>query len=325
MINNLDYSKYSDSDRNLLERALAYAEAQGWTLDQFAYESGVHASNLQKVYQGKYEASASNIIAKLSPLADRVDGLTIEFVRTVITERFELTLQCCRQTGDMGAIVADTGRGKTLTCSRWAAKQPPGTAFYLQVPSGCTRVRLATLIGTAMGIPIAGFKEPEREPQLFATLRSRHMLIVDEAGYLVRTARNTEPIRLLQDLHDTCGCPIVCIFRTPHWTEFCNGRHASEDAQLRGRMQHRTTVKEAIWYRDEVDALLRHYGCPVTDDSMDRARRIVTSGSGLRALVPGLMLARDFSDANGIPFMDAWQKADSYRSQGGDFSKLKTL
>jgi hypothetical protein len=250
----------------------------------------------------------------------------MEFVATPITRRMEITLACCRSHGSMGAIVGDTGRGKSLTCLRWVARQRKETAFYLQVPEGCSRGRLASLLCHALGIQTAALNEPEREAALFEILKSRHLIVVDEAGYLIRPKRRNEPIRLLQDLHDICHVPICTIWRYPHWLEFTAGVNAKEDAQLLGRMVYRTVIESGSWYAEEITAICEHFSGVIDKPVMDRAKRIVKSGeSGLRTLVSDLMLARDYSRDKAIPFEDAFRNSESYRSQGGDYSGLTRI
>jgi len=316
-INNVDLSGYDPTQRAMMERALEAIQV----LDRDEVERLTQRTwgTITRFFQGKPQGDVAGVLADLERLADRAAG---ELVRTPIVEDYWRVLDSIRRGGGMGAIVARTGRGKTLTLTTYW-RQAGATCVLAQVPSGCTPAELARVILDAMGIDTDGIRQPERKRKLFASLTARHTLLIDEAGYLVQDRRQTSGLRLLQDLHDDCGCGIVLAMRPTQWSQFVSGRTANDDEQLLGRISERAILAasgregESAGYKmAEVEAIMLPF-CGTMDKrtrtvARDLLRRDV---GGLRALVHVARTAAQFAAAFGKPFAEAFEKEATLRDR----------
>lgn len=321
IIRNIDLAGFSPEDRATLEEALAMAAERRWDVKRFAAVALVHESNLQRLYQGKYEGRVEQLVADIRRwvAAERHNVL----VETEVVQQYRLVLDNCRAHSRMGVIVARNGRGKTLTADTWASQQPPGTAVRVQCPSRCSRADLVRLLLAALHVESGKNTEPEQERALFAAITSRYIIIVDEADALVQARRKSSPLRLLQDLHDAARVPIVLLFRPSAWTELCGGRHYRDDEQLIGRLLFRCVVPDR-YLKSEVEAILSRF-VPKVSPAL---RQIVRSAlgcddGGLRALVADLVSAARMADATGCPFEQALVSASGYRIRGGDWDETR--
>lgn len=323
-INNVDLSGYTPAQRATMERALEAIQV----LDREEVERITQRSwgTIARFYQGKPQGDAAAVIADLERLADRAAG---ELVRTPVTDDYWRVLDTVRKAGGMGAIVARTGRGKTLTMTTYW-RQAGATCVLAQVPSGCTPAELARVILDAMRIDTDGLRQPERRRRLCRELTARHTLLVDEAGYLVQDRRQTSGLRLLQDLHDDCGCGIVLAMRPSQWAQFVSGRTANDDEQLLGRISERSILAdsdregESARYKvAEVEAIMRPF-CGAMDKrtrtvARDLLRRDV---GGLRALVHVARTAARFASATGPTFAEAFEAEATLRDRSAHVLQL---
>lgn len=320
LINSVDLSGYAPEDRAVLEQALEMATERGWSASRFASAVFQTTTVLQRVYQGKYEGRSQDVVQDIRRWVEAERFSTL--IETDVTRQYKVVLNGCRRDSVMGVIVARTGRGKTLTCRTWEQTQPPGSVVMVQVPSRCTRADLVRLLCNASGVSTDTIKEPEQERELFSKITLRHMVIVDEAGYLVQQRRQTSPLRLLQDLHDSRRCPIVLTMRPPQWAQLVAGRGYRDDEQLIGRLLRRCIVTDRF-LRSEIETILRRFVNKI-DDSLRKEVRdsLARDDGGLRSLVPDLARAREHASDTGIGFADAFVEASAYRSIGGDWDPV---
>jgi len=320
-VSNIDLGQYSAEQRKTMEQAIEVMTTNLlWDHDAISSAMGRAWTTVARFLQGKPQGDIGEVIADFARLVARYGATTL--VRTPIVDDYERVLANCRHDGRMGAIVARNGRGKSTTVRDWARRTPRARAVVVQCPSQCTRGDLVSLLLAALDVTVEGAKQPDRERALREHLTARHMLIVDEAGYLVSDRRKTSPLRMLQDLHDLCGCPVVLVMRPAEWDALVAGRTVYEDEQLLGRILHRSIVRFS-YKSAEIEPILRRF-CGDPSKSLRAAVRDQLSRQvgGLRALCADLSLAADFARRDGFSFDEAFLAAASARETAPTLAKL---
>lgn len=322
----LDLSGYSPDRRRILEEAVdVMSGVLRWDRDAICRDLGGRSwSTVTRFLGGKPQGDIDGVIADFARLVARHAGGA--HIRTPVTEDFERVLGNARADGRMGLIVARNGRGKTITCTDWIRRHPRARATYVHTPSGCTRPELVILLCSAAGIDPNAHTQPARERAVFERFTARDMLVIDEAGNLITSHRSTSPIRLLQDIHDLCRCPVVLVMRPAQWSRFEAGRSLHDDEQFIGRILHRSIV-HSPYKSDEVRAILDYYhpGAAVSK-SLRRAIRdeLDSETGGLRALCADLQLAAEFiRDDSGVTFEQAFRTAAARRRTSPAIARLE--
>lgn len=321
-IQNIDLTPYTPEQRATMEEALqVMADTLHWDHDIIERQIGRDWSTICRFAQGKPQGDIPGVIADFADLAAR--HRLEKLCRTPVVRDFERVLSNCRSDGRMGCIVARNGRGKSATVRDWARRNPKAHATIIQCPSVCTRGDLVQLLCNALVLDTSDLKQPMRERALFARVTSRDMLIVDEAGYLVSERRRTSPLRLLQDLHDLCACPVVLVMRPGQWAQLMSGRTANDDEQLLGRILHRSVVKIA-YKKDEIEPIVALYhGSPMSAKLRQSVKAdLDREVGGLRALCRDLSLAADFARQGQVAFEDAFISATALRDAAPHLDKL---
>lgn len=322
-IRNIDLSAYTPEQRATLEEALdVMATNLLWDHDEVERATSRDWCTIARFAQGKPQGDVDGVVADFARLVAKYRREKL--VKTPIVEDFERVLGNCRRDGIMGAIVARNGRGKSLTIRDWVRRNPRARAVVVQCPSVCSRGDLVMLLCGAMGLETSEIRQPARERKLFETITSRDMLIIDEAGYLVTEKRKTSPLRLLQDLHDLCGCPVVLVMRPGQWNQLTLGRAVNDDEQLLGRILHRSIIR-SDYKRDEVEAIILRYTTNVTQKLRTAVRMLLKDEvGGLRALCRDLALAAE-GCAKTDSFDEAFIGISSRRCTAPSIDKLENF
>jgi len=319
-------ARYPAEQQKLLLDGWDFAEtALGGSRDAFADELDYSWDSIYQAYTGRRESVDGICRAIESMLAHH--GPAAGLIETVVTRNIRTQLDLARRTRSMAVVVGDTGRSKTSTCEDYARTHR--NTIMVQVPSGCVRPALVAAIADAADIPIGKMRERAREHKLLTTLSKSTFLIVDEAGYLLRSHnRGASPIRLLQDLHDIAGIGIACVMRTPHWRELISGPGAEEDEQLVGRMIYRCIIPDYVM-TDEIRAICEHFAEAPSKELLEEAYAIASApvgdqgGAKLRTLIrDDLRKAKLFADANHETLtVEHLRDARDLRTSGGAWPK----
>lgn len=315
-IRNIDLTGYSPEQRAVIEEALhVMADRLHWDHDAIAQEIKHDWSTVTRFCQGKPQGDIDGVIAAFAQFAARIGP--VAFVRNPFVDDWLRVLNSARRDGKMGVIVARNGRGKSTTLREWNTRHPRANGILFQCPSICTRSDLVELIARAARLKIDGEKRPRWEKYLLSQLTPRQMLIVDEAGYLIRTKAITAPMRLLQDINDQCGCPIVMAMRPDQWDTLM-------DEQLLGRILHRSIVK--CGYKiEEIEPILRSYAKDGISAKLRQAVKILLDREigGIRALFFDLAEAADFAKAEKVAFDEAFISQTSLRDKSKHLERLE--
>jgi len=327
-INGIDLSSYPPNDRATLEQALAaMRDVLRWDRAEIERITRRKWTTITRFYQGKPQGAVPEVIADIARLTNHAS--VSELIATPITKDYERVLNSVAKTGGMGLIVARNGRGKTLTARTWARRKRTGVEpILVQVPSRCTRDDLVRLLLREIGTNAEAMTQPERERELMTRVSSRHMLIVDEAGYLVQASRRTSPLRLLQDLHDMQACGVVLIMRPSQWDKLYSGRNYLDDEQLIGRLLHRSIItgEGSSYKREEVMAIVERYVPTITKQLRGMIRALLDSESGgLRALCEDLHKAARYSKDRSVPFEEALASMTALRDRSAHITNMEAF
>jgi hypothetical protein len=321
-IHNIDLAPYTAQQRAVMEDAMGVmANTLFWDRDEICRVTGRDWSTLTRFYQGKPQGDTAAVVADLARLA--AQHAHARLVVTPIVEDYLRVLHSCKRDGRMGAMVAKTGRGKSSTLAYFRTRFHP-RATIITCPSKCSRADLTLLICDGLGIDTSSMNEPARERALFARITPRDMLLVDEAGYLVTERRRTSPLRLLQDIHDHCHCPVVLAMRPHHWGNLVSGRTACDDEQLLGRILHRSIVR-CGYKKEEIEAIVGVYHQGPVTRGMTQVIKATLGGDigGIRALCYDLASAASQAAETGIPFETAFLGAATLRETSAHIAKLE--
>ena len=321
-IHNIDLAAYTAPQRAVMEDALGImGAALHWDRDEICRVTGRDWSTLTRFYQGKPQGDTPAVVADLARLA--AQHAHARLVVTPIVEDYLRVLNSCKRDGRMGVIVAPTGRGKSSTLAYFRARHHQRAAIIL-CPSMCSRADLTLLVCHGLGIDTSSMNQPARERAIFAKITPRDMLLVDEAGYLVTERRRTSPLRLLQDIHDHCNCPVVLAMRPSAWVNLVSGRTAHDDEQLMGRILHRSIVR-CGYKKDEIEAIIGIYHQGPVTRGMTQVIKATLGGEvgGIRALCYDLASAASQTADTGIPFETAFLGAATLRETSAHIAKLE--
>jgi DNA transposition AAA+ family ATPase len=312
----------------------ASAELLDWAYHYIVQECGLDYGSLAaechydpivlyKVLCGTYEASLDGVLDALAAARRRLSH-SAGFVETPITRRIFEALDYCADMRALVTICGETGRSKTTALMEWQRQNNHGKSVYVRATSGATRGSLIRQIAKAVGIGTASTKVAEIEPRLYRVF-GRKTLILDEAGHLlpVRGSRRTsEPLELVRDLHDICGCGVCLCMTDVYLQELRHGAHAAWFEQFLGRVKYSVPIPRTI-FAEEVAALVSAYVAKPSAELLSAAGRIARQEGKLRTLCDDLAKARKFAERKGQTLAAAHLiLARRWRESGGSFDDL---
>lgn len=310
------------------------AEILDWAYQYMAQECGLDYGRLAaechydqiviyKVFLGSYEASLDGVLEALAAARKRLSH-SVGFVETPITQRIFEALDYCADMRALVTICGETGRSKTTALLEWQRRNNHGKSVYVRCTSGATRGSLIRQVCKAVGIGTAQTKILELEPRLFKIL-GRKVLILDEAGHLLpaaRARRAAEPLELVRDLHDVCGCGVCLCMTDVYLQELRHGAHAAWFEQFLGRVKYSVPIPRTI-FAEEVAALVSAYVAKPAAELLSAAGRIARQEGKLRTLCDDLAKARKFAERKGQTLAAAHLiLARRWRESGGSFDDL---
>lgn len=127
-----------------------------------------------------------------------------------------------------GAVVGDTGTGKSRMLKRWALLNNHGNTAHVEAPSSGRLPRFQMKLGAQFGISLSA-ETHERLVRLAECITSKRTIIVDNVQklYNPKSGANQAVLNYLQELQDDTGCTIILSW-TPVFTETL-----TEDANAR--------------------------------------------------------------------------------------------
>jgi DNA transposition AAA+ family ATPase len=279
---------------------------------------------LFKVFSGTYEASLDGVLSAIGQARKRL-AHSVGFIETPITVRIFEALDYAQDFRAMVTITGETGRSKTTALQEWQRQNNHGKSVYVRCTSGATRGSLIRQIARAVGIGVSSAKVGDLEQRLFRVF-GRKVLILDEAGHLLPCRggrRGAEPLELVRDLHDICGCGVALCMTDVYLQALRTGPDTAFFEQFLGRVKYAVSVPRTI-YREEVAAFCRAFiGGKPDQELLDVASRIARGEGKLRTLADDMAKARNFARTRGVALSAAHLVlARKWREAGGSFSDL---
>ena len=206
-------------------------------------------------------------------------------VETIVSKRIIEALNYCRDLSSMIYVSGCTGRGKTFTSQWWSSQPENSRAKYLRAPSNCSRRALVRLLCQACGVASTG-ATLQMEDNLKRSLGPRDVIIVDEAGHLLKSTSGA--IELMRDLHDSAKCGVALIFTDVYIKQLRNGHTADYFEQFLGRLEFQVEIPK-LPRRDEVRAVVASYVIKPSEELVSYALGIARNREGkLRTLFTDL-------------------------------------
>lgn len=282
---------------------------------------------LFKVFGGSYEASLDGVLEAIGQARQRL-AHSVGFIETPITLRIFEALDYARDMRAIVTITGETGRSKTTALLEWQRRNNHGKSVYVRSTSGVTRFSLIRQLCLAVGIGIREAKTCELETRLFRVF-GRKVLIVDEAGHLLPTKhgrRGAEPLELIRDLHDICGCGVALCMTDVYLQLLRQGPDSPFFEQFLGRVKYPVNIPRTL-YKEEVAAFCQAFiGGKPDQDLLDVASRIARGEGKLRTLADDMAKARNYARTKGVPLAASHLAlARKWREAGGSFSDLHPI
>ena len=297
-----------------------------------ARELGYDATNVWKLFMGRYEGSIANVADAIAAARERARRrVSVGFVETPVTRRIAEAIDYAHTMSAMVVIRGDTGRSKTATAGMWHSEHNHGTSFYCELEERMTYARFLRKVARAMGASASGSSDGYRA-YVERRLGRNRTLIVDEAGHLYNERRpDPSAFDFLRTVHDQTHCGLVLIFTLPYWSTITRGRIAPFFEQFLGRVSYELEIPADTVFAEEVDAICaefcRRAGCEPDAALLKQAAQIAAEHRGrLRTLVSTLEHAVVYARQTGKPLGGKTLKAArAWRDAGGDWSKLTTI
>lgn len=160
---------------------------------------------------------------------------------TDLTRTFRTAVEFVRRTNDCGAVVAESGSGKTRAVAYYLTDNP--TAIHIQVTTWNHDINAVVSMLFAAA-PRGGYDHRTRRADWIAKqfAGTDRLILVDDAHKLTRPA-----LQYLFDLHDATQCPLVLI-GTPELL-----RKIDDDSQRASRLGYREQLGAS-----ETETLVKH-------------------------------------------------------------------
>jgi len=283
------------------------------------------ASNIYKVFAGKYEANLDAFLVAVRKLQVRAAGTLAVLVPTCVTKRFAAALDYARDYRAMVLVVAETGRSKSITALDWCRRNNHGLAVYVYVPNDCPRAKLARKLAKALGIGLSSRKANEVEEAVLKGVRKDQVLVFDEGGGAVpsRGRTQTGAVEFIRELHDTCECGVALLVTDIYDEALRCGAQAEFLEQFRGRLKYTVRVPKGKIFKDEVVGLCRAYVGAEPDAKLVLAAAEIAKQDGkLRTLCDDLAKARKCAAEIGKPLSaELLIAARAWREAGGQWKE----
>lgn len=289
-----------ERQREAIRWYFAYMRLEGITNEQAASKLDLHASNLNRLLNGKYEGDVAKYVSLIESIRARVEAeaklKSEEFVETSISRKIFQVCEFAWTTNSIASIYGDSQIGKTFALREFARRRNHGLTRYFRFPGGGGGVQLMMKeLSRACGNSTNGPFETLRGNVLDA-IGAETLLIADEVHEAFmcyqKTARVT-CMEVLREIHDRTSCGLVLCGTNILRDEMETGkfrkmlqqikRRGVIDLQLPSKLPKRDVVKLAAAYglpapsgeaEDLVDGIVADHGAGKFTKFMKAARRL---------------------------------------------------
>ena len=297
-------AKYPEGVRERLQWLWGYNFAQlGNSAAELSKRTGIPTQVLIDAFIGRFEGNW-NYIAEAIDKLRKATAAAMPIVETCVVRNIWNGLTYAKRDHTMIRITGQTGRGKTYAAKCWAAANNHGCSRYLRVTAGCTRTQLLKQIARTFGFTNTHFSGPVLEDALLKgdIISEKNVLILDEAGHLMpRGSRSsTQPLELVRDIYDVCGCGVALIFTDVYISDMEKGYWADFLEQFRGRITYKVDIPKHI-FREEVEQIVNSFVPNPSRTLVDLAYESMTrkKDGNLRRLFENLRRAKLQADQAG--------------------------
>lgn len=320
---NLGIEKYSNEEQQLLRwfwnygitdmygstTALCKSINKDWTV-------------ILKVFQGNYDAKLDNICDAIQHLRKTYDGGTT-FISTEVTEKIMEALDYARDFAEMVTITGSAGRSKSHTAEHWTSRNR-GRGKYIRIFSKSNVRTIAIDICKACGISTNGKTTSELKTSLLKALDYKTLLILDEAGHMLPSGRNSKGgnIEFIRDLYDACGCGVALIFTGVYLEDMKFGTNAAYLQQYIGRSSFNVRIPDQVLV-SEIKSIVGRFRENPPNNILTLAHKIAnTDQCDLRTLFQALQRAKTWSmEKNTALTYQYLLLAEKWRLSGGIWSE----
>jgi DNA transposition AAA+ family ATPase len=294
-------AKYPERVREHLQWLWGYNFSQlGNSATELSKRTGIPTLVLIDIFIGRFEGNWKWVVEAIEKLR-AATAAAMPIVETCVVKNIWKGLSYARTNHTMIRITGQTGRGKTYAAKCWAAMNNHGCSRYIRVTAGCTRTQLLKQIARTFGFTNTHFSGPVLEDALLKgdIISERNVLILDEAGHLMpRGSRsNTQPLELVRDIYDVCGCGVALIFTDVYIQDMENGYWKDFLEQFRGRITYKVDIPVCI-FREEVEQIVNSFAPNPSRTLVDLAYKSLSlkKDGNLRRLFENLRRAKLIAD-----------------------------
>ncbi len=308
---NLDLTRYTPAQQEILNFWWHVAKDKGWSLREFDRQTGVSTTTLTRVYRGIYEADVASVVARLTKARETFSHAVEnpEFISTSLAKIMFTAFDKTRALRNVTIMWGVKGIGKTTVMLEYTRANNHGHTFYVRcMGSGCTIGQFIRHVADSMHISGTARTTYELRRSIIAYLsKGSRLLIIDELHEIFLTCANRTIIQVcefLRELADVSDCGLALVGTDKLYNQFFQGSHKEVLGQLvdRGTVQIQLKPKPT---KADIISFLRHYGLEFPEGDALQLLNDIIASNGLRKLTQHLRDGQAYANKRGE--QTAWQ------------------
>ena len=281
-----------ETAEELRRRLAALKDKTGHSWDRLSKESGIPAGTLTTWASGQYGGNELSVAARVRRFIDGQAGVQRLANAAAADPGWQQTVSGQRMmsqliyahTGEMVAIAASPGTGKTVTAEEYRS-QAANVHIITMSPSKRSVREMCMAVLAGLGDPELryGATAQALSRRIIARLTgTKALLIIDEAQNL-----SEEALEELRSWHDACRVGIALV-GDRRVVARLGGNRRQELAQLHSRISGRHIQDKPLV--DDVETVVRAWGVE-SADSLKFLRGLAGRPGGLRSIVKAIKFA----------------------------------
>lgn len=299
------------------------------SLHAMSRETGIHASTLTRLFNGKYGAKPDQMWSKLDAARENISTtpVSMDFIPTSLAKQMWEIFDEARSMQTIFFLWGEKGIGKTSASREFAARKKQGHTTYHRSGPALTFNQWVASLGLTLNIDIHKVRDFDLREAIIKKITSgNRLLILDEFHQIFVRPRHSDIHAVLicefiREIFDRAECGVVTIGTKAMITAFLDTRHAGALEQLMDRgeppieLPPKPTKKDAALF-------VSHYGLDPLFSGAQEAAAIVTdifASNGLRKLVIRLRAAAKWAAKNKLPY--TWDSFVAYNKHLSSITK----